>query len=241
MAYRDDEAADALEAPTAEGPLRVELGPGRASLSLAGRNLVIADRIATLTEGKKRKDLELPGPLVVARGVPREDFGIWLEVVAEPGERTMRRIFGVEPLPLLRPEGLPALRKLDALYQRLRAHLAELGRGIARAFEIGSGHPLDKVLVADHGDRFELYARSLFHQGADPIATVFVDGRVRVREGKRAHEVEVTSRFGVTVRGDYIRFADRHGTDLARLAIPWIGPEDREELARRIGQLVDRT
>ena len=47
------------------------------------------------------------------------------------------------------------------------------------------------------------------------------------------------SQHGVTVWGDYVRFADPDGTDLARVAIPWIAPEDRRELARRIGQLVD--
>jgi hypothetical protein len=46
--------------------------------------------------------------------------------------------------------------------------------------------------------------------------------------------------YGVTVRGDHVRFADRHGTDRARIRVPWVGPEDREELARRIGQLVHR-
>ena len=51
-------------------------------------------------------------------------------------------------------------------------------------------------------------------------------------------EVNVTSRFGVTVRGDFVRFADSTGTDKARISVPWVGPEDREELARRIGQLV---
>lgn len=48
------------------------------------------------------------------------------------------------------------------------------------------------------------------------------------------------SRHGVTVVGDFVRFADEHGTDLARVSIPWLTPENRLELARRIGQLVDR-
>jgi hypothetical protein len=51
-------------------------------------------------------------------------------------------------------------------------------------------------------------------------------------------EVVMSSKFGITVSGDYIRFIDRHGTDLARLSIPWITREDREELAKRISQLV---
>jgi hypothetical protein len=50
----------------------------------------------------------------------------------------------------------------------------------------------------------------------------------------------VRSRYGITVVGDYIRFADPQGADLARVSIPWIGPEERLELARRIGQLIDR-
>jgi hypothetical protein len=69
---------------------------------------------------------------------------------------------------------------------------------------------------------------------------VAADGRIIVPDRQGARVVEVTSRYGVTVRGDYVRFADRHGTDLARVSVPWIGPEDRDELARRIGQLVHR-
>jgi hypothetical protein len=35
-----------------------------------------------------------------------------------------------------------------------------------------------------------------------------------------------------------VRFADPQGTDLGRVAIPWIAAEDRDEIARRLGQLV---
>ena len=42
----------------------------------------------------------------------------------------------------------------------------------------------------------------------------------------------------ITVRGDYVRFADPEGIDLGRVSIPWIDSEDRHEIARRIGQLV---
>ncbi|MGE5185089.1 MAG: hypothetical protein ACM31C_23635 [Acidobacteriota bacterium] len=234
MAYRDEEAADALEAPTADGPLRVMLGPGRATLTLPDRSLVIGERVATLTDGKKRKTFDVRGPLVVARGVPREDFGVW--IVEAP---LARRVLGIEPVPLLDEAGLPALKKLDSVYQRLRASLSELARGVTRAVEIGSGHPLDKVLLCDHGDRFDIYARSLFHQAAEYILGVSADGRVDIPSQPKL-AVSVHSRFGVTVRGDYIRFSDPRGIDQARVAIPWIGPEDREELARRIGQLVDR-
>jgi hypothetical protein len=40
--------------------------------------------------------------------------------------------------------------------------------------------------------------------------------------------------------GDYVRFADPQGADLARVSISWLSPEDRGELARRLGQLIDR-
>jgi hypothetical protein len=234
MAYRDDHG-DALEAPTAEGPLEVTLGPNRATLTIGERTLLVADRVATLTEGKKKRSFKIEQRLVIARGFPREDVGLW---IAEDA-RAMR-IFGVEPVELLHADGLPALRRLDAVVQRVRAALSDLAGDVARAVEIGSGHDLDKVLLADHGDRYALYARSLFHGAAEPIMLAFADGRIVIADQPKLL-VHVHSRFGVTVWGDYIRFADRHGNDLGRVSVPWIGREDREELARRIGQLVDKS
>ena len=38
-----------------------------------------------------------------------------------------------------------------------------------------------------------------------------------------------------------IRFLDREGTDLGRVRLPWIEPEDRVELARRFGEMVERS
>lgn len=73
--------------------------------------------------------------------------------------------------------------------------------------------------------------------------TLHISGRFATlieHHKKVMKEVVVHSRFGVTVWGDYVRFADPQGTDLAKVSIPWITPEDRRELARRIGQLVDR-
>ncbi|HEY5924599.1 MAG TPA: hypothetical protein VIV11_23130 [Kofleriaceae bacterium] len=285
VAYRGDDAGDALEAPTAEGLLEAVLGPNRVDLSVAQRRLHIVDRLATLVEHKKSKQerrgsVKIAGNLVVARGFPREDVGLWIEHVApekpekrgkrserddkagdtrrddkasdnkagdtkrsEPRDEmpSMQRIFGVEPVSLLERDGLGALGRLDVVAQRLRAHLAELAGEIRRAVEIGSGHALDKVLLADHGDHYVFYARRLFRDRARFAMAIHADGRIVVPEGKKLREVNVTSRFGVTVRGDYVRFADRHGTDLAKVSLPWLGPEDRDEVARRIGQLVDRS
>lgn len=236
MAYRGDPGA-ALEAPTAEGPLRVELAAAHVELAVGERRLVIADRTATLVDGTDRLQLAIGGALVIARDVPREDVGIWIERPGPGIPGGMRRIFGVEPVSLLDEGGLAALRRLDQVAQRLRAHLADLAGDIRRAVEVGRG--LDKVLLADHGDRYAIYTRRLFRGHARLALEIHGDGRIVVHDGKRRQEARVRSRFGVTVRGDYLRFSDESGTDRARVAIPWIAPEDRDELARRIGQLVD--
>jgi hypothetical protein len=243
MAYRGEDAGDALGALTADGPLKVHLGPNRIDLSAGGKTLHIADGVATLDELKKQKherraSYKLDGILVFARGWPREGFGIWAELAAEKGEATrpIQRVFGVEPADLFAGGGLAALAKLDSIAQRVRVHLDPITK-LHRGVEIGAGHPLDKVLFADLGDRHALYTRKLFRDRARLALTVHHDGRIVVPD---APEVTLTNRFSITVRGDYLRFADKTGVDVARVAVPWVGPEERVELARRIGQLVHR-
>lgn len=243
VAYRDD-AGDACEAPTAEGTLRAEIAGGQLRLAVAGRSLHVAARFATHTAKDRRTSIALAGQLVVARDVLRESLGVWVEL--EPGtpRAGFRRIFGVEPASLLEPGGLGALAALDRLAQRARHALAHLAPDVRRATEIGSpaSGGLDKVLAVDHGERVVVYARGLFRDRARFAMTVHDDGRIAVRGsgGAAAPEVTVRSRHGVTVVGDYIRFADPHGADLARVSIPWLSPEDRAELAHRIGQRIDR-
>jgi hypothetical protein len=232
MAYRGDDAGAALEAPTAQGMLRVELAPRRITLTLGDRTVQIADRFVTIVEAKKQESLRIVGRLLVARDVPHEDLGIWIELKdKQPG---MRRIFGVEPVSLMEPAGLPALQRLDAVSARLRAAVAEHAGDVRRAIEIGRG--LDKILFADHGDHHAVYARRLFRDRARLAVSIYDAGRIVITDGP---EIVMTSKFGITVSGDYIRFIDRQGTDVARVSIPWIAREDREELARRIGQLVE--
>lgn len=239
MAYRGDDAGQVLEAPTAEGVLRATLSPNRIELEVDRRILTIEGRTATIVDPKERRSsVRVEGALVIARDVPREDLGVWLELPA-PGGAAMRRIFGVEPVSLFHAEGLVALKRLDTLAQRLRASLAEHAGDIRRAIELGRG--LDKVLLADHGDRYVVYARRLFRDRARFAMAIYRDGRVIVPEGKELREFRITSKFGITVRGDYVRFADPEGIDLGRVAIPWIAAEDRDEIARRIGQLVHAT
>jgi len=255
MAYRGEDAGDILEAPTADGVISVNLGPNRLALTVGPVSLHLADQIATVTElaGKKRKvkrtSFAITG-IVFGRGTPRDDIGLWIEAkeggVLETSRGSLRRIFGIEPFSLMDPNGLRALARLEGVAARLRVAVEDYAAAAdiwhARGVEIGLGHPLDKVLFADYGDHHAIYARKLFRDRARFLAAVHhADGRVVVPDGKVKHEVTVTSRFGVTVRGDYIRFADRHGTDLARISLPWVSPEDREDLARRIGNLVHRT
>lgn len=235
MAYRDD-SGDALDTPTAGGVLSGEFGPRWVKLTVGAWTLHVVDHVATVLEqrGKKlrRESFKIEGRLTIARDVPHEDLGVWIEL---PGG--MRRIFGVEPVSLLEPDGLDALAALDRFAVRLRAALADHAGDIHRAVEIGRGH--DKALLADHGDRFVIYARRKFRDRARYAMAIHDDGRVVIHSGKKPVEITVRSRFGITVVGDYLRFAAPDGTDLARIAIPWITPEDRHELARRIGQLVD--
>jgi len=250
VAYRE-EHGDVCEAPTADGVLRAEFAPRHLRLAIASRSLDITDRFAIVVDHHrkqpakdKRVSFRVAGRLIVARDVPREGLGIWIEIEPEGPRAGIRRIFGVEPTSLLEPAGLSSLAALDHLAQRVHRELGHLAPDVRRAFEIGSpaAAGLDKVLVVDHVDRYVVHARRLFRDRARFAMAIHGDGRIVIPEGRGAavREITVRSRHGVTVVGDYVRFADPHGADLAMVAIPWIAPEDRDELARRIGQLIDR-
>jgi hypothetical protein len=246
VAYRADRA-DVCEAPTAEGVLHAEVGPRHVKLAVGRRSLDVAGAFATVVEHRRKRaardrraSFRIDGRLVVARGAPREGMGVWVELDTGGAGAGFRRIFGVEPDSLLEAHGLAALAALDQLAQRVCAALAHLAGDMRRAFEIGAAAAggLDKVLVIDGGDRYDVFARRLFRDRAHLALIIHADGRIAVPD--RAGEITVRSRHGVTVLGDYIRFADPDGADLLRVAIPWLTPEDRDELARRIGALVDR-
>jgi hypothetical protein len=266
VAYRGEDAGDVLEAETEAGKLAIALGANRVTLTIGGKSLHLVDKVATVIEEqgrgnkpkKPRRTSYSVAGIVFARGIPREDMGIWIEVV-EPAPKpkagpkaadpprprsSMRRIFGVSPVSLFDETGLKALAKLDTVALRLRSAIEDYAASVdvwcARGVEIGGGHALDKVLFADYGDHHAVYARKLFRDRARLLAMIHRDGKVLAIDGKTQTEVSVTSRYGITVRGDYIRFADHHGTDLARISVPWVGPEEREELAKRIGALVHR-
>jgi hypothetical protein len=250
VAYRH-EPGDVGEAPTSEGVLRAELAPRHVRLAVASRSLDVVDRFATVVdhprrraEKDRRQSFRITGRLIVARDVPREGLGIWVDIEPDGPRAGVRRIFGVEPQSLLEPAGLASLAALDHLAKRVGEALGHLAPGVRRALEIGSAATggLDKVLVVDCADRHVVYARRLFRDRARFAMAIHEDGRIVVPEARGAatREISVRSRHGVTVVGDYVRFADPQGTDLAKVAIPWLTPEDRLELARRIGQRIDR-
>lgn len=220
-----------LECPTDEGRLEVVLGPRDVRVTVAGRSLHVTGKAVTLTGQGRRENLSVDGVLVCARDVPQEDFGIWIE-----RPTGMRRIFGVAPVSLLETEGLAALAAFDRTFQRIRTALAELAGDVVKAIEIGGA--LGKLLVADRGERHVIYVKRLFRGGARVTLEVF-PGRVVVHDGKRIRVAKIRSRYGVIVSGDFVRFASPDGEDLARVSLPWLSIEDRDELARRIGQLVE--
>jgi hypothetical protein len=233
-AYRGSEAGDVVTAPTRTGALRLEIGPRQLALRLAERWVqIVGDRLTLDGRRGRRNTHRLIGRLWVARDVPRDDLGLWEEI--ENG--LVRRVFGAEPQPTIEADGLEALRALDNLAARLKAALADHAGGVVRAIEIGRG--LDKVLVLDEGDRYQVFQRPLLRDAARWAFEAHRDGTIVVGDGANARKkVTCRSRYGVTVIGDYVRFADPTGLDLARVSIPWICREDREELARRVGELI---
>lgn len=240
--FRSNLAGELLTSPTMEGTLSLEVAPRHVALELRDLKLAITDGTIVLTRalrrGVKRVVQPIRGRLVVARGLPGEAIGLWHE--ARPDE--VERVFGVEPRALMSDEGLAALSQLDRLARRLGQAIAELGRGARAALEIGpsGAHGLDKVLAIDDGDRFTLYRRSLFRRTARRVLTAGADGAVAIATPRGDVRVTCRSRFGVTIFGDYLRFSTPAGDDLARVALPWIDRADRDELARRIGEVIER-
>ena len=243
--YRADGGGGAIEAPTREGRLRLDVGP-QIRLALDGkqdlRTLLIDGDFVTFEElhkkgaqlkaGKKSSERLGKRRLVLARDVPREDVGLWIET--EDGG--MRRVFGAEPKDLIADDGLAALRALDELAVRLKGAIGGLARGVRRAHELGRG--LDKVLLLDLGGKLVLYKRELFRDRARRACEVAEDGSIVVVEKNGEFRANVRDRHAVSLLGDYIRFSDPTGLDLVRVSVPWVTREDREELARRFGDLV---
>lgn len=241
--FRDALGGEVLACPISGGTLQLELAPHHVALVLADLQLVIARGTITLSRALRRGVRRVVRPigsrLVVARGLPSEGVALWLE--DEPGE--VERVFGVEPHDLYAADGLWALRQLDRLSRRLGQAIGAMGRGVKGALEIGpaSDRGLDKILVADHGDHLTVFRRSLFRHRARRVLDAWADGRVVLPTPRGDQTITCRSRFAVQVIGDYVRFTTPTGDDLARIGLPWLSREDREELVTRIGDMVERS
>lgn len=239
--YREADATEILEVPAREGRVRLELGPRSFRVQVGERlELTVAEDFATLIKvsrrrrRKKQRSIRLgQARLLLARGVPTNDIGIW----HEPSPGLVERLVGMRPPELLDNEAMGAWHLVDRMAQRLREVLAPHAHGVLRAIEVGQG--ADRVLITDLEDRLELYVRRLFRERARRAMEAHRDGTVVLAVRGGTTRVECHSRYGITVIGDYIRFADPTGADLGALSIPWISPEDRRYLVRLIGQVVD--
>lgn len=238
--YRAVSGEEILEAPARAGRARLAIAARTTELVAGDVTLTVGDTFATVVARQKRRTkkrsmrLEEGARLVVARGIPTEEIGIWYE--NPPGKAV--RIFGITPPELLDQEALAAWRQTERMNRRLRVALRPHSRGVLRAFEVG--HGVDRVLVTDLGDRYVGYVRKLFRERAERAIEVHDDGTVVIpRRRKNEARFRCTSRFGVTVLGDHIRFSAATGEDLGSVSIPWIAPEDRAEIARRFAEMVD--
>lgn len=239
--YREADASESFEVDAREGRARLELGPRWFRLGMGERlALSVAEDFATVVKTNKRRrrkqrSLRLGHEmrLLLARGVPTNDIGIWYE--GAPG--VAERLIGLRPPELLDDAAMRAWQVVDRMAQRLRAAVAPHSPGVERAIEVGQG--ADRVLIVDFGEGIELYVRRLFRERARRAMTVYRDGTVMLMVKNRERRIQCHSRYGVTVLGDYIRFADPTGEDLGALSVPWVTPEDRKFVVHLIGQLIE--
>jgi hypothetical protein len=238
--YREADASERFEVAAREGLARLELGPRWFRLDMGERLMLsVAEDFATVVKMQRRKrrkqrSLRLgEARLLMARGVPTNDIGIWYVGAGGVAER----LIGLRPPELLDDDAMRAWHMVDRMAQRLRVVLAPHGHGVERAIEVGQG--ADRVLIVDLGDGIEIYVRRLFREWPRRAMTVYRDGTVALVLKKGERRIQCRSRYGVTVIGDYIRFADPTGEDLGALSVPWVTPEDRRFLVQLIGQLID--
>lgn len=230
-----------LKAPTRQGLARLELGPASAILQVAEQYRVsISPRELSVTQLDKRKPKRKAYPLresrlFVARGNPTEDVGLWYE----PRDGMVHRVFGLQQVPLLDHDAMKAWKDVDRLAKRLANALAEHRGDVIRAAEFGRG--ADRVLMTDNGDRYTIYVRRLFRERPRRVLDVHDSGTLTfvTRQGEK--QKACYSRYGVTVLGDRVRFAEPDGTDIGSIWLPWIAPEDRDELARLFGKRIDQS
>jgi len=225
-----------IEVPTRRGRARLEVAPQYTSLSIDDRlQCTITDEFVSLTLAGRRKPKRtshrLDGAkLAVALAFPGHEVGLWMEQ-----DGIAHRLCGVEPPQLLTDGAFRAWREVDRLAERLCAVLAARGIGGRLATEYGKGQ--HRVLLADRGDRLDVFARPLFRERPRKVFEIAADGEV-VAGRRRPQRTRCSPRFDVAVTGDRLRLLGHDGADVARLYLPWIAPEDRLEIARRFDDLL---
>lgn len=235
LPYRDGVARRHLEVPTRTGRARLELGPQYSKLEVDDRYTctITSDFVSVVSRGRRRvrrRSYRTDGArIAIAQAFPTRDVAIWMETRTD----VMTRLCGVSPPALLDDGAMDAWRRTDDLARQLV--LAVEGIGCQRlATEYGKGQ--HRVLMLDHGDRFEVFARPLFREHPRKVFELWSHGGCEVT--RRSRKATCSSRFDVTVTGDRLRLLDVHGEDVAALYLPWISPEDRAEIARRFDTLI---
>jgi len=250
--YRHVSATETVEALTRRGRLRLEIAPRHVQLEIEGVfQLVVHENFLTWVDLQpeppedgswwmrrkrrkpKKRSLRLDeGQLLVARSFQTEELSLWFE--ERPG--IYRRLFGIEPVYLLDAPALQAWKDLERLSKRLAVALGAFAREARAVTEFGRGH--HRIILVDYDRHSEVCARPVFRERQRPVFRAYRDGTVVNLKGKGQRGTCV-SRYSVTLGGDRIRFDQLDGERAAELHLPWISPEDREELAQRLRMLVD--
>ncbi len=251
--YRHVSATETVETQTRRGRLRLEIAPRHVQLEIEGIfQLVVHENFLTLVDlqpepaedaswwarrkrrrkPKKRSVRLDEGQLLVARSFQTEELSLWFE--ERPG--IYRRLLGIEPVFLLDAPALQAWKDLERLGKRLAMALSAFAREARSVTEFGRGH--HRIILVDYDQHSEVCARPVFRERQRPVFRAYRDGTVVNLKGK-GQRGSCVSRYSVTLGGDRIRFDQVDGERAAELHLPWISPEDREELAQRLRMLID--
>ena len=237
--YRELAAPPTYQAPSRDGTVNLEVGPQHVRLDLGERlRLTVAGSVATWVRHRRgsshRRELTLSQRcLWVVRSVPTGDLALWYE--RRPG--LVERLGGVKAVGPFDAGVLAAWRALDRVADELARALAAHGGGATEAVEVGRGH--HRVVLVQLAERLVIYARPLFRERPRRTLEVCRDGSLVVPGRSHDGRARIAHRSQVTASGDRIRFTTGDGRDLVSLWLPWIAPEDRQEIARRLGDLVD--
>ncbi len=237
--YRELAAAPTYKAPSRDGTVSLEVGPQHVRLDLGERlRLTVSGNAATWVRHRRgapsRRELTLAQrSLWAVRSFPTGDLALWYE--RRPGQ--IERLGGVKPVAPFDIGALAAWRALDRVAEEVVRALAAHGGGATEAVELGRGH--HRVVLIQLAERLVIYARPLFRERPRRTLEVCRDGSLVLPGRSPDGRARIATRSQVTPSGDRICFTTGDGRDLVSLWLPWIAPEDRQEIARRFGDLVD--